>query len=120
MYDGKERRKYRRVKARVSVEIEKYESAPMLLATSGAASKDVSVGGLLLRFHKSVAVPSMVLVRFLLPGEKDGLEITGRAVRCVPVEGGYDIGLEFIDTMPEEFERIQRYVQAEADEEPKS
>ena len=47
MYDGKERRKYRRVKARVSVEIEQYESAPMLLTTSDAASKNVSAGGLL-------------------------------------------------------------------------
>jgi c-di-GMP-binding flagellar brake protein YcgR len=116
MYEGRERRRYRRVRAEVQVDIERYESEPMLLSESDAASKNVSGAGLLVVFKDPVPVPSTVLARFSLPGEEDKLEVVARTIRCIEVEGGYGVGLEFIDATPEEIERIERYARDESSE----
>jgi c-di-GMP-binding flagellar brake protein YcgR len=118
MYKGEERRKFRRVKAQVQVEMQKYESEPMLLSSSEAASKDVSAAGILMKHDEQLPVSQTVLARFSLPGEKTELEITGRVVRCREVEGGYEIALEFLDPSANEIEQIERYVQASDNDTP--
>jgi c-di-GMP-binding flagellar brake protein YcgR len=118
MYEGRERRRYRRVKAEVQVDIERYESEPMLLSESDSASRNVSAAGLLVVFRKPVPVPSTILARFSLPGEKDKLEVVARTVRCIKVGTGYEVGLEFLDATPEETKRIEHYVKGGTGENP--
>jgi c-di-GMP-binding flagellar brake protein YcgR len=115
VFKGKDRRKYKRLKARVEVEIQQYDSAPMLLASTDGASKDFSAAGILISRSEPLPVPLTVLVRFSLPGDKEKLEIVGRTLRCTRAEGGYEISLEFLDTTPIEIEKIQRYVEAGRD-----
>lgn len=114
MYDGRDRRRFRRAKAEARVDLERYDSEPMLLKTSDASSKNVSAAGLLVHFDKPLPVPSMVLARFSLPGESGSLEVVARVVRCLQAEKGYDIGLEFLDTRPLEIDKIEKYVGKEA------
>jgi c-di-GMP-binding flagellar brake protein YcgR len=120
MYKGRERRKYRRVRAQVTVDIERYEREPMLLATAESASRNLSAGGLLVVLEEPVPVPSLVLARFSLPGEADKLEVVARATRCEKGEEGYYVGLEFLDSRPEETGTIEKYVEEEADPNAKS
>lgn len=120
MYNGEERRRYRRVRARVTVDIERYEQEPMLLAKTDSASKDVSIGGLLVVLENPLPVSYVVLARFSLPGETEELEVVARVVRCDKGEGGYHVGLEFLDSRPEETGRIEKYVEEETDTDAKS
>lgn len=111
MYKGKERRKFKRVKAQVQVEMQKYESEPMLLSSSEVASKDVSAAGILLKNDEPLEASQTVLARFSLPGEKESMEAMGRVVRSTKVDDGYDVAIEFLDLMPNEIENIKRYVE---------
>jgi hypothetical protein len=120
MYDGKERRRYRRVRAEVEVHLERYEQEPMMLTVTGSASKNLSAAGLLIVLDEPVPVPGLVLARFSLPGEADKLEVVARAVRCEQGEEGYYVGLEFLDSGPEETGRIEKYVESETGGDTKS
>ena len=68
MYKGEERRKYKRVKTEVQVDVEKYESSPMLLSTTDSTSKNVSIGGVLIKFKKPLEINSLILNGSLLSG----------------------------------------------------
>ncbi len=113
MYKGEERRKYRRVRAEVEVGLEHYEQEPMMLTTTGSDSKNVSLGGLLVVIEKPVPVKSLVVAQFSLPGETEKMEVVARVVRCEKGEGGYHVGLEFLDSKPEETGVIEKYVESE-------
>jgi len=114
MYEGEERRRYKRIKTEVRVDVEKYEYTPMMLSTTGAASKDVSKGGLLIRLKRKLEPGSMILARFSLPHEKSELEIVARVVRCEESQDFYEIGIEFLDNTPEESDKISKYVETES------
>ena len=113
MYEGEERRQYRRVKAEVTVELEHYEEEPMFLTATDSASKNLSAGGLLVLLKEPVPVPDLVLARFSLPGETEKLEVVARVVRCDQGEDGYYVGLQFVDSRPEETDIIKKYIEEE-------
>jgi c-di-GMP-binding flagellar brake protein YcgR len=110
---GQERRKYRRLRAEVKVEISYTDPEKDVTSlTTDPVSKDISAGGLLVRHRKPLVVGSEVVVKFLLPSEKRYIMTFARVIRADVVEEDklYDIGLCFIDIRDQDIERINKYV----------
>jgi c-di-GMP-binding flagellar brake protein YcgR len=116
-YGGLEKRRYSRLDTRVKVEIATYDAGKGKTVPQSAESRNVSAGGLLVTLERPLEVSSYVLARFTLPGETEQLDFIARVVRVEEVEAlrRYDIGLEFIDIVVGEMERIDKYVTDEMD-----
>jgi c-di-GMP-binding flagellar brake protein YcgR len=116
-YGGLEKRKYNRLDTRVKVEIATYDPGKGKTVPQSAETRNVSAGGLLVTLERPLEVSSYVLARFTLPGETEQLDFIARIVRVEEVEAlrRYDIGIEFIDIVVGEMERIDKYVTEEMD-----
>jgi c-di-GMP-binding flagellar brake protein YcgR len=114
-YGGAEKRMYKRLDARVKVEISLYDPGKGKTIPQSAESLNVSAGGLLVTIERPLEVSSYVLVRFTLPGETEQHDFIARAVRVEEVEAlrRYDIGLEFVDIVVGDMEKIDKYVSDE-------
>jgi c-di-GMP-binding flagellar brake protein YcgR len=115
-----ERRKYRRLKTEVKVEISYTDpETDVTSLITDPVSKDMSAGGLLIRYNKNLAIGSEVVVKFLLPSEKRFIMTFARVVRVDVVEKGksYDIGLCFVNTRDQDVTRIDKYVTGSLSEE---
>ena len=112
---GVERRKYSRLDTRVKVELSLYDRAKGKTVPQGAESRNVSAGGLLVMADRPLEISSYVLARFTLPGETEQLDFIARVVRVEEVEAmrQYDIGLEFVDIVLGDMEKIDKYITSE-------
>jgi c-di-GMP-binding flagellar brake protein YcgR len=108
-----ERRKYRRLKAEVQVEISYTDPEKDVTSlTTDPISRDISAGGLLIRHKGPLPIGSEIVVKFILPSEKRYVMTFARVVRVDVVEERklYDIGLCFVNTREQDIERINKYV----------
>lgn len=108
-----ERRKYRRLKAEVKVEISYTDPEKDVTSlTTAPVSRDISAGGLLVRHTSALPIGSEIVVKFILPSEKRYVMTFARVVRVDVVEERklYDIGLCFVNTRDQDIERINKYV----------
>ena len=114
-YDGLEKRRYKRLDTRVKTEIALYDPGKGKTVPENAETRNVSAGGLLVSLERPLEISSYVLARFTLPGETEQLDFIARVVRVEEVEAlrKYDIGLEFVDIIVGEMERIDSYVSDE-------
>jgi c-di-GMP-binding flagellar brake protein YcgR len=108
-----DRRRYRRLKAEVQVEISYTDpDKDVTSLTTDPVSRDISAGGLLIRHRSALPIGSEIVVKFILPSEKRYVMTFARVVRVDVVEERklYDIGLCFVNTREEDIERINKYV----------
>ena len=108
-----DRRKYRRLKTEVKVEISYTDPEKDVTSlTTEPISKDIGAGGLLIRHRHALAVGSEVVVKFIIPSEKRYIMTFARVVRVDVVEQDklYDIGLCFMNARDNDIRRIDRYV----------
>jgi len=111
-YGGTDKRKYKRLDTRVKVEVSLYDPGKGKTVPRSAESRNVSAGGLLVTIERPLEVSSYVLVRFTLPGETEQHDFIARAVRVEEIEAlrRYDIGLEFVDIVVGDMEKIDEYI----------
>jgi len=117
--EPQERRKYRRLSTEVKVDISYTDpKTDVTSLLTEPVSRNLSAGGLLIRYNKELAVGSEVVVKFVIPSEKRYVMTFARVVRVDAVEQGrlYDIGIAFLDIRPEDRELIDRYVTSRLDE----
>ncbi len=112
MSNSDEKRKHRRAEADGPAEVEQRTETPIRIRVAPASVKNISAGGVLIHSDKPLPVSRIVLARFALPGEKDPLEVTTRAVRYESAGDGYDIALEFVDCSPAEIAAIEKYIKS--------
>jgi len=114
-YGGAEKRRYGRLDAKVKVELSLYDPAKGKTTPQSAESRNVSAGGLLVLIDRPLEVSSYVLARFTLPGETEQHDFIARVVRVEEMEAlrRYDIGLEFVDIVLGDMEKIDKYVSNE-------
>lgn len=108
-----EKRKYRRLKTEVKVEISFTDPEKDVTSlTTDPISKDISAGGLLVRQKKRLDIGSEVVMKFLLPSEKRFIMMFARVVRVDVVEKDklYDIGFCFVNAREQDISRINKYV----------
>jgi len=98
-----ERRQYKRLDARVDVELTHFDQARGKEITRETESLNVSAGGLLLSCDWPLEISSYVRARFTL-GQDVQKEIIAKVVRVDEVEplSRYDIGLQFVETLHQE------------------
>jgi c-di-GMP-binding flagellar brake protein YcgR len=110
-----EKRRYMRLDARVKIELSLYDPAKGKTTPKSAESRNVSAGGLLVTIDRPLEISSYVLARFTLPGETEQQDFIARVVRVEEIEAlrRYDIGLEFVDIVIGDMERIDKYVLGE-------
>ena len=98
-----ERRQYKRLDARVTVELTQFDQAMGKEITRDTESRNVSAGGLLISTEWPLEISSYVRARFAL-GDEVQKEIVARVVRVDEVEplSRYDIGLQFLETLSRE------------------
>jgi c-di-GMP-binding flagellar brake protein YcgR len=98
-----ERRQYKRLDAKVDVELTQFDQARGKEITRDTESQNVSVGGLLISSDWPLEISSYVRARFVL-GEDVQKDIVAKVVRVDEVEplSRYDIGLQFVETLLEE------------------
>lgn len=98
-----ERRQYKRLDARVKVELSQYDEARGKEITHDTESRNVSAGGLMISCEWPLEISSYVRARFTL-GNEVQKEIVAKVVRVDEVESlsRYDIGLQFLETLHEE------------------
>ncbi len=98
-----ERRQYKRLDARVRIELTHYDKAKGKEITRDTESRNVSGGGLLISSDWPLEISSYVTARFSLDDDVQK-EIVAKVVRVDEVEplSRYDIGLQFIETLHEE------------------
>ena len=98
-----ERRQYKRLDARVNVELTQYDEALGKEIVRDTESRNVSAGGLLISCDWPLEISSYVRARFSL-GEDVQKDIIAKVVRVDEVEplSRYDIGLQFVETLQEE------------------
>ena len=116
-YGGVEKRRYNRLDTKVKVELSLYDPAKGKTVPQSAESRNVSAGGLLVTIGRPLEVSAYVLARFTLPGETEQHDFIARVVRVEEVEAlrRYDIGLEFVDIVVGDMEKIDKYVTIEMD-----
>ena len=114
---GLEKRRYLRLDTRVKVELALYDQSKGKTVPQSAESRNVSAGGLLVMVERPLDVSSYVLAKFTLPGETEQQDFIARVVRVEEVEAlrKYDIGLEFVDIVIGDMEKIDKYVSTEMD-----
>ena len=98
-----ERRQYKRLDARVNVELTRYDETLGKEITRDTESRNVSEGGLLISTDWPLEISSYVRARFTL-GDNVQKEIIAKVVRVDEVEplSSYDIGLQFLETLTQE------------------
>ena len=119
MGDRVERRKYRRVKTRVQVDIHKHTPEDNDILTKRGTTRNVSAGGLLVHYDKVLEIPSYIIASFSLPGSQERLDFVAKVMRIEELmDGSYEIGISFMRMILGEFEKLGEYVAAQPDMSP--
>jgi c-di-GMP-binding flagellar brake protein YcgR len=69
---------------------------------------DLSLGGALLRVAALFEVGT--IGDFAVPLDVGAVWVQAEVKRCTPVEGGYEIGLEFVGMHPQDHRRLADYL----------
>jgi c-di-GMP-binding flagellar brake protein YcgR len=69
---------------------------------------DLSLGGALLLMAAALEVGT--IGDFALPVDEGSVWVQAEVKRCLPVEGGYEIGLEFVGMHPHDRQRLADYL----------
>jgi uncharacterized protein (TIGR02266 family) len=77
-------------------------------------SANISTGGIYLENTIPHPVGTRVTLRFMLPGEKDRLEVHAEVVGAIAGEEEMGMGLKFVDIGERAASRIKRYVERRA------
>ncbi|MCX7702617.1 MAG: PilZ domain-containing protein [Planctomycetota bacterium] len=114
-----ERRKYKRLKLEVKVELQYYN--PELGRSeivSDIKSKNISAGGVLVQCGRRLSVEDFVIARFVLPSKRRYIMGLARVVRVEVIKEGseYEVGLEFVNFRKEDVEELNKFVEQEAKE----
>ena len=98
-----ERRKYRRLDVDIGVKLSVYDPTRGATVARDSRSRNVSAGGLLITTESPLEISSFVLADFTLPGKERKRRAIARVVRVDEVAPlkSYDIGLEFLENLPE-------------------
>ncbi len=114
--EKKERRQYRRIDARVSVTVQKYDPDGGDFMDEEGNSKNISAGGLLLHHDKPLEVPSYIIASFNLPDEKEKSDFLAKVVRIEELpDGTYEAGVMFMRMILGEFEEIEKFISKESE-----
>lgn len=111
-----ERRRFKRLKLEVEVELQYYDTEKNKSEVIGdSVSKNVSAGGLLVASDRPLDIEAFVLARFLLPNEKRYIMVLAKVVRVEVVEEGrkYELGISFVNYRKEDIERLNEFVESE-------
>jgi len=76
-----------------------------------ARIENISGGGLKMLCNKSFNEGDELAIKLFLPDQAQDLEVTGEVVwTCENIDGGYKVGIKFIDIDERARERIVRYI----------
>ncbi len=76
-----------------------------------ARIENISGGGLKILCNKNFNEGDELLIRLFLPDHAQDLEVTGEVVWiCENIDGGYKVGIKFVDIDERARERIVRYI----------
>ncbi len=76
-----------------------------------ARIEDISGGGLKILCNKDFAEGDRLVIRLFLPDQTQDLEVMGEVVwTCENIDGGYKVGIQFVDIDERVRERIVRYI----------
>ncbi len=107
-----ERRKFRRVAAKVMVEVKRFDPGQAQAVSSMSYSINLSANGLLVPSVEDYPDGSFVRLTFSLPGEKDMSEFFGKVVRCTKRSvRGYELGIALLEMPKGTSKKISRYVE---------
>ena len=106
-----ERRKFKRLDARVTVEIKSYDTDKSETVVYASETKDLSAGGVKIVADAAFPVPHYVLVKFSIPDEAP-VEYFAKVVRVEEIsdKGPYEIGLWFLHMTSEQKAALDRFV----------
>jgi Tfp pilus assembly protein PilZ len=111
MTNPAEKRKFKRVNARVAVEVKRYSSEEWKAVTAMAYSKNISANGVLVPSVEEFPIGSYVSLSFALPGEKRTAEFFGKVVRVErKSERSYLIGVSLLEAPKGAITKINKYV----------
>jgi len=114
-----ERRKFKRLKLEVEVELQYYDTEKNKSRVIGdSVSRNISAGGLLVVSDRPLDIEAFVLARFLLPNEKRYIMVLAKVVRVEVIEEGgkYELGIEFVDYRKEDIDKLNEFVESELEE----
>ncbi len=76
-----------------------------------ARIENISGGGLKMLCNKNFAPGDRLDIRLFLPDQSQDIEVTGEVVwTCENIEGGYKVGVQFVDIDERVRERVVRYI----------
>lgn len=114
--NGIERRRYRRVDARVQVSIQKHMTDEDNFSSEDAVMRNLSAGGLLVHHDRPVEIPSYIIVSFSLPDSQERLDFVAKVIRIEELlDGTYELGIMFMRMIMGGFEEIEKFISAELD-----
>lgn len=101
---GAERRKYKRIDTKFDVELSHYSPIKGRDISRSTQSCNISAGGLLITADFPLEISSLVHARFTATGTQTRRDVLAKVVRVDEIESftRYDIGLEFVETLPAE------------------
>lgn len=71
------------------------------------SSRDLSEGGVCIETDRPVPVPILMQLNLSIPVRPFHLLVLGKAVRCIPSEGGlHEVGVKFVGILPSNFRQI--------------
>jgi len=117
-----ERRKFKRLKLEVKVELQYYDTQKNKSEIIGdSVSRNISAGGLLVVSDRPLDIEAFVLARFLLPNEKRYIMVLARVVRVEVIEEGkrYELGIAFVNYRKEDIDKLNEFVESELEKETK-
>ena len=68
--------------------------------TQVSSTRDVSAGGFRVIMREMLPVGSRLRVEIHVPPLNRSIQIEGRVVRCLPTQGGFDLGIQFLKIDP--------------------
>jgi len=118
---GIERRKYRRVRCELPLKysIVSAKGAGDVLKSGESIILDIGMGGVAFLVDHPVNIYDVSDLEISWP-EPPPIKVTGEIRRATKVEGGYLLGIHFLDIKDEDRERIKDYILTkESDEMPR-
>ncbi|MDY6933874.1 MAG: PilZ domain-containing protein [Spirochaetota bacterium] len=106
----RDRRRYKRLRGEYNVRIKMKDNVKQQI--DQGRSVDVSAGGILIQFSKSIDIGKMINVRFLRPNSFEFFEGDAKVVRCELSKNdtSYYLGIEFINLTKKEKQKLDYYL----------
>lgn len=113
--ESADKRQHTRLDTQVKVEVTVHDPEQGQTVLQSAQSRNVSTGGLLVTVDRPLEMSEFVIVHFTLPGRGEPLDFIAKVMRVSEAEdpGKFDIGLQFVDVIIGDFEKVKKYILGE-------